>query len=186
MKFVPIFEDSDCLLSVKGENDEQDEFSKIFDQWTDVEYLDKFFTTNEKDLQRPFWEGISIEQAIIETRDEAIKFRKYLRKISEKPPKERISLFIRFFQPLSKNHASIPFLDKKKAYGKKNKTWLRIYALKAGEDMYIITGGTIKLTDNMGERTHTSAELKKLEICKQYLLSEGVVDEEGIIELLEL
>ena len=77
-------------------------------------------------------------------------------------------------------------MEKKKAYGKRNKTWLRIYALKAGEDMYIITGGAIKLTDNMGERPHTMRELKKLEICEQFLRSEGIVDEDGIIELLEL
>ena len=46
MKFVPIFDDEDCLLSVKKDNERQDEFSEIFDQWTDIEYLDKFFTTN--------------------------------------------------------------------------------------------------------------------------------------------
>jgi hypothetical protein len=186
MKFVSIFGDSDCLLSVKGDNEAQDEFSKIFDQWTDIEYLDRFFTTHKKDLERPFWERISIEQAIIETRNEAIKFRKYLKRISEKPIKERIPLFVRLFQPLSKNQVAVAFLDKKKAYGRRNKTWLRIYALKAGADMYIITGGAIKLTDNMGERAHTNIELKKLETCKQFLLNEGLVDEEGVIELLEL
>jgi hypothetical protein len=38
----------------------------------------------------------------------------------------------------------------------------------------------------MGEREHTLKELKKLEACKQFLLDEGIVDEEGMIELLEL
>lgn len=52
--------------------------------------------------------------------------------------------------------------------------------------MYIITGGAIKLTDNMGERPHTLRELKKMQICEQFLKNEGIVDEEGIIELLEL
>jgi hypothetical protein len=186
MNFVRIFDDEYCLLSVKNDDEEQDEFSKIFDQWTDIEYLDKFFTTHKNDLNRPFWEGITIEQAIIETRDEAIKYRRFLKKISQKPQKERISTFISFFQPLDKKQIKFSFLDKKKAYGKRNKTWLRIYALKVGDDMYIITGGAIKLTDNMGEREHTLKELKKLEACKQFLLDEGIVDEEGMIELLEL
>jgi hypothetical protein len=52
--------------------------------------------------------------------------------------------------------------------------------------MYIITGGAIKLTDKMEEREHTLKELKKLETCKQFLINEGIIDEEGIIELLEL
>lgn len=186
MKFVTIFDDEDCLLSVKNDHEKQDEFSKIFDQWTDIEYLDNFFTTHASDLKRPYWEGISIEQSIIETRNEAIKFREYLKRIAEKPAKERIPLFLRFFKPLSKNQGKNSFLDKKKAYGKRNKTWLRIYALKAGEDRYIITGGAIKLTDNMGERAHTLKELGKLDACKQFLINEGIVDEEGIIELFEL
>lgn len=186
MKFVRIFGDEDCLLSVKNDDEEQDEFSKSFDQWTDIEYLEDFFTFHKEDLSRPFWEGITIEQAIIETRDEAIKYRRFLKKIAEKPQKERISIFISFFQPLDKKQIKFSFLDKKKAYGKRNKTWLRIYALKVGDDMYIITGGAIKLTDNMGEREHTSNELMKLEACKQFIKEEGIVDEDGLIELLEL
>lgn len=186
MKFISIFEDSECLLSVKGDNEKQDEFSKLFDQWTDTEYLYDFFSTHQQDLSRPFWEGISIEQAIIETRNEAIKFRKHLKKIAKKPLSERIPLFVRLFQPLSKSQSMEAFLDKKKAYGRRNKTWLRLYAIKAGQDLYIITGGAIKLTDHMSERTHTQKELRKLESCKQFLLNEGVVDEDGVIELLEL
>jgi hypothetical protein len=186
MKFVSIFGDEECLLSVIGDHKTFSEFDKIFRNWTDIEYLDTFFTTHEIDLKRPFWEGISVEQAIIETRNEAIKFRQHLRRISKKVPSERLVILLRLFQPLRNNQTSIPFLEKKKAYGLRNKTWLRIYALKFGEDKYIITGGTIKLTDNMSEREHTSEELRKLEACKRFIKDEGIVDEDGVIELLEL
>jgi hypothetical protein len=186
MNFIPIFGDEDCLLSVKNDDEEYDEFAKIFYMWTDTEYLENFFTTHENDLKRPYWEGITIEQAVIETRKEAIKFLGYLKKLSEKPKAERIKAFINLFHPLNKVQTKFNFLDEKKAYGNRNMTWLRIYALKAGEDMYIITGGAIKLTDNMKERDHTLKELKKLEACKQFLMEMGICDEEGIIELLEL
>lgn len=186
MDFVRIFGDEDCLLSVHSSTENCDEFSKIFDQWTDIEYLENFFTVNEDDLNRPYWEGISIEQAIIETRSEAIKFRRYLKKLSKKAKSERIEKFISFFKPLEKDRYNLSYLDKKKAYGLRNKTWLRIYALRVGDDMYIITGGTIKLTDNMAERPHTLKELRKLETCKQFLKDDGCLDEEGLIELLEL
>ena len=73
----------------------------------------------------------------------------------------------------------------KKAYGPGIKSWLRVYALKAGDDMYIITGITIKLTDNMRERSHTLAELNKMKACRQYLVDEGVADDEGLIELID-
>jgi hypothetical protein len=186
MKFVPIFDDEECVLSVAGDHDNYSEFDKIFRSWTDIEYLYDFFSSHEKDLKRSIWDGISIEQAIIETKNEAVKFRQYLKKISKKPSEERIQLLLRLFQPLSYNVVTNHLFEKKKAYGRKPKTWLRIYALKAGEDMYIVTGGAIKLTATMEERDHTKEELRKLEACRQFLINEGIVDDDGVIELLEL
>jgi len=186
MEFVRIFDDQDSLLTVKYDGQDEDEFTKIFDQWTDIEYLDNFFTTNEVDLNRPFWEEVTVEQAIIETRREALKFREHLKRISLRPENERISLFKRLFKPLSPAEVDLPFWNKKKIYGLRKKTWLRLYAIKIGDDMFIVTGGTIKLTDNMEERTHTKDELRKLESCRDYLKTLGTSDEESIIELIEL
>ena len=185
MKFVPIFGDEDCLLSVKGDHEEYNEFDKMFRNWTDIEYLDTFFTANKEDLKRPFWGEISIELAIKETRNEAIKFRQHLKWLSQNAPEDRLILFLELFHPLKKDQPIIPFLEKKKAYGIRKKTWLRIYGLKFGDDKYIITGGTIKLTDNMSEREHTMEELGKLEECRRFIIDEGIVDEDGVIELLE-
>jgi hypothetical protein len=114
MNFVRIFADEDCLLSVHYDHEDHDEFSKIFDQWTDIEYLEDFFTTHKIDLNRPYWDGITIEQAIIETRHEAIKFRKFLKKLSKTAKKIQISKFISFFKPLEKNQFNFSYLDKKK------------------------------------------------------------------------
>ncbi len=38
----------------------------------------------------------------------------------------------------------------------------------------------------MSERKHTMDELRKLEECRQFIIDEKIVDEDGIIELLEL
>ena len=89
MEFVRIFDKENSLLSVIYDNENLDEFAKIFDQWTDIEYLEDFFSKNKDDLARPYWEGISVEQAVIETRKEAKKFRSYLYRISQKPKDER-------------------------------------------------------------------------------------------------
>ncbi len=121
MRFVPIFDDEDCLLSVKGDDEEYSEFDKLFRNWTDIEYLDAFFTANEEDLKRPFWGEISIELAIKETRNEAIRFRQYLKWLSQKPPKERFFRFMELFRPLKKDQPIISFLEKKKAYGLRKK-----------------------------------------------------------------
>lgn len=186
MKFVSIFGDEECLLSVKGDHEKYSEFDKIFSNWTDIEYLHNFFTDNEKDLSDPIWEGITIEQAIIKTRNETYKFLQHLKRISKKPSKERIPLLLRLFYPLGNGLITNHLFEKKKAYGNRSKSWLRIYALKAGEDMYIITGGTIKLTREMHEREHTRSELVKLDKCRNFLISEGIVDDDGVIEYMEL
>ena len=44
---------------------------------------------------------------------------------------------------------------------------------------YIITGGAIKLTHTMRERTHTLRELSKMEQVRNLLLENGVIDNEG-------
>ncbi len=121
MRFVPIFDDEDCLLSVKGDDEEYSEFDKLFRNWTDIEYLDAFFTANEEDLKRPFWGEISIELAIKETRNEAIRFRQYLKWLSQKPSKDRFFRFMELFRPLKKDQPIISFLEKKKAYGLRKK-----------------------------------------------------------------
>lgn len=185
MKIIPIFADDYFLLSAKYDGEEEDEFTKLLTQWTNPEYLDKFFSTNEMDLKRPDWKGISIERAIMETRDEAYALFGYIRRLYKKPQKERIPLLRQLFRSLYKDRERYTFLDMKKAYGPRTKSWLRVYALKAGDDMYVITGGTIKLTDNMGERSHTQAELNKMEACRQYLVDEGVADDEGLMELID-
>ena len=44
---------------------------------------------------------------------------------------------------------------------------------------------SIKLTQKMQDREHTNHELEKIESCREYLMSEGIVDTDGIIEEME-
>ncbi len=50
----------------------------------------------------------------------------------------------------------------------------------------LLRGGTIKLTEKMNDRKHTQKELQKIDYCKQILRDEGIIDEDGMVELLEL
>ena len=63
-------------------------------------------------------------------------------------------------------------------------SWLRIYAIKLEQGVYIITGGAIKLTLRMDERDHTRRELEKMEKVRQYLLEENIVDEDGFLDFV--
>ena len=62
-------------------------------------------------------------------------------------------------------------------------SWLRIYAIRLEPNVYIVTGGAIKLTRTMQEREHTAIELRKLNRCKNFLQANGVFDKDGFVEL---
>jgi hypothetical protein len=51
---------------------------------------------------------------------------------------------------------------------------IRIYALKLPDDLFLITGGTIKITAKMQDREHTKLELSKFEQTKLYLKDNGI------------
>jgi len=185
MEIVRIFDD-DSILTVQFDGHETDAFTQIFIDWTNIEFLEDFFTKNEADLKHEFWGGISLEDAVITTRNEAIEFYDYIKSIADKTVNHRISLFRKLFKPLTKVLLQNRAFEMKKAYGLRTKTWLRIYALKIDDDMFIITGGTLKLTDSMYKREHTREELRKLERCTDYLKENSIIDKDGMLDYLEL
>ena len=73
-------------------------------------------------------------------------------------------------------------LDKEKARLKNRPahvSWLRLYAIRLERGSFIITGGAIKLTETMPERTHTFQELAKMERVRNFLLDENIVDRDS-------
>lgn len=57
---------------------------------------------------------------------------------------------------------------------KRHASWLRIYAIRVEPNVYIITGGAIKLTAKMQDREHTQRELDKLNACRDFLRINGI------------
>ena len=88
------------------------------------------------------------------------------------------------FQHLENNRFSEMLLGREKAKGQRlsRPSWLRIYAIKMDSGVYLVTGGAIKLTATMSERSHTMEELAKLERVRNYLIDNGVFDTEGLID----
>ncbi len=68
-------------------------------------------------------------------------------------------------------------MQKSKARYKKS-PWLRLYAIRIASDLFVITGGAIKLTKLMEEREHTQKELCKLDLVKNFLFDQGLLDKE--------
>ena len=91
------------------------------------------------------------------------------------------------FRPLDNSRMSESVLSKEKArphYILRHVSWLRIYAIKLASDVYIITGGAIKLTATMQEREHTRRELVNMEKVRSFLLNERIIDEDGFLDFI--
>lgn len=177
MKIVPIF--AETLYAFQYTKDGPDEFKRLFNEWNDAELLEDFFQKNKDDLT--FFDNISVEQAVIETRQDARRFEKHIEKLAKEEESPNLdSMFIE----LEKQNRIIA-LGKQKAYGtRRPNSWLRIYAIKVQPNCYVVTGGAIKLKLKMLEREHTAIELKKLERARDYLQEEGIIDKESVDDLM--
>ena len=174
----------DSLYSVLYETEVQHEFSRLFELWRDPEYLENFFSTHIQDLQSGFWGNISIEEAVLRTMSEANNLEEELITIAEMGKEDRYSTLSSLFRPLFDNTTTIEeALERNKVKGYSKRSWLRMYAIRIDSNLFVITGGGIKLTPTMNERTHLKLELKKLNIVKNYLSEEDNYDNHSIFEL---
>ncbi len=176
MEIVSIF--ADRLTSFRYGTDQPDEFSRLFSHWQDPEFLYSFFTEHSEDLQSGFFGAISLQTAIRQTREEARRLEQKLLQLASGTPDNLDSIF-----ELLKPEEPVD-LARAKAKGDKPKTWLRIYAIRLQANVYVITGGAIKLTRSMQDREHTKQELRKFERCKDFLRELGITDIDGLSEMI--
>ena len=181
------------LYSVFFEGADCHAFKEVFENWNDIEYLFDFFEDHQKDLQSDFWTSffgkmISTEEAIARTRRQIDAFeRKIIDLANSTTAPDETNLSTLFVPLLKQNTARKPLLNSAtKAYGFTRKGWLRIYAVRIA-DVFIVTGGAIKLTRSMEERPHTQTELNKLlnvaSSLKQNHFSENTDFGTGYIEI---
>ena len=180
MEFVRILDD--CRLwAVRYEGETTNCFDSLFEQWYDSVWLKDFFKRNLDDLTS-FFKITDVYQAVMETIDDAGRLECLILDIS---PEANLDTL---FSHLENGRYSEVILGKEKAKGtggRFRQSWLRIYAIKLDAGIYLVTGGAIKLTATMSERSHTLAELAKLERVRNYLIDKCVFDLEGLIDHTE-
>lgn len=154
------------LLTVKFDGEEFDALEKLRSQWSSVDFLRNFFTLFKKDYMVNYGKS-NLSKVVFATLDLADDLFKKLYQVAQEPDLDSLS---GFFKPLDNRESENENYEfqKLKAKGEERKSYLRIYALRY-QEMIIVTGGAIKLTDRMGNRKHTTDELKKLDLVKTFL-----------------
>lgn len=174
MNIVPIFAGKLFAFHYEGEAD--NEYDRLLELWMDTEYVRAFLQENIADI--PSDRSSRIRQYVEFIREDAIEIDEHLVAISESDDDN----LEQFFQPLRNSEYQIRVLSLQK--GRKN--CLRLYAIRIDENLFVITGGAIKLPLQhlMEDRAHTRIELSKLERAKDYLMANGIFDEDSFYEFL--
>lgn len=174
MIFERLLEDG-RLWAVVYDGEAVNVLERVFEQWNDYEWLRAFFIKHSDDLAS-FFHITDIDRAVFDTVDDANDLECLIMDIN---PDANLD---EFFRPLENTRLSEMLLGREKAKGRysTHASWLRLYAIRLESGRYIITGGAIKLTATMQEREHTLAELVKLNTVRDFLISIGVCDYQGL------
>ncbi len=177
MEFDEVTKDG-RLWAVKYDGMQDNILFCTFNNWMDIDWLERFFSNNAADLLK-YFTITNLEDAIFDTFSDAIRLQSVILDLS---PDTDLDML---FRPLDNYRTAEMVLGKEKAKGFRtsgHSSWLRLYALKLEPQAYVITGGAIKLTHTMNERQHTINELKKMEAVRNFLIENGVVDLAGMID----
>lgn len=175
MTFDKILDDG-RLWAVRYDGKEGNCFEELFSRWYDMNWLRNFFKENISDLES-FFHVTDVYEAVMDTVEEASRLECLMLDIT---PDANLDLL---FKHLENSRYSEMALGREKAKGdglNYHPSWLRIYAIKIEVGVFVVTGGAIKLTATMSERSHTLAELAKLEMVRNYFIDNGVFDKEGL------
>ena len=179
MEFVRVIKGYNHLWAVKNPDKELDELTSLFEQWNDANYLFKFFRDNIDDL-KSYFKVERVSQAIQDTFEDSDALEELILTF---PYTEELDTL---FKPLDVTDTKSMELTRQKARNwerERHDSWLRIYAIRLEPNVYVVTGGAIKLTRAMQDKKHTMIELNKLNKCKEFLKRNGVFDKDSFIDL---
>ena len=172
MKIIPIF--GNQLFSFHYALEAFNEYRRLIEQWGNQEFLLHFLKENIADIPK----GADIWKYMNWIAEESYEINETIIQISNSENKS----LDEFFKPLDNSEYSIRFLSKRKG----RKSVLRLYAIRIEANLYVITGGAIKLPLQhlMQDRKHTQIELNKINTAKEQLENERIFDKDSFFEFL--
>lgn len=167
------------LWTVVYKNSFDSAYDDFYETHTDVSYLEEYFETNKDKLKRAY-PTVTVSQAILDTIDGVNELHDFIIELTEKDTEDDLEdLFIPFHKKYETKK-----LTESKAYGILfKKSWIRLFAIRIDYNLYVITGGGIKLVAATQQDERLTNEVDKMEAVRNYLLKEGVI-EEGEIDKL--
>ncbi len=159
------------LYAIQWENKDNNSLDDMAISYNDPEYLLHYFNKNTEKLKYYQNPSYTPQEAAIRTRKEATEIIKELRDLATNSGNSSLD---DLFEPLHTNEAfNHPryYTDMKAKGYPDNAPWLRVYAVKCDENLYVITGYGIKLVQDMRDDKDLNFELTKLQMATDFLNS---------------
>lgn len=172
LRFVTVIDNA--LYSIQWTGDDEHSLDAMASALTDVEYIHSYFEDHATGLE--FYK-MSKESAILKTAREANEIVNELYEMAQNSLEGIEPDLDEVFRPLHRQEAyrHPRYYTDYKLNGVEA-PWVRLYAVRLDENMYVITGFGIKLVKQMHEDDLLVLELNKLKDATEYLKLEGLLD----------
>ena len=185
MEIVEIYKD--WLYSINFDEEDLNEYHRVFREWHDLDYLVRFFSENKDSVNSDFWRNAGLdpdnpEKSAERVIDEADRLETYIREIVDNCSNGTKPDFDEYFHFLGGKYKCLWSLEPVKSYGTDAPSLLRFYAIKMDPNCYLIVYGGIKL----GDTIQNSPVLKdkvfnKIDSVLNFLKANGITDGEDFI-----
>lgn len=180
MTIVGIFEP--YIYSIKFDNEESDEYSRLLEEWSDMEKVKDFFERNKSYMSDYMSKCIkNFYEAAEQVSDEADALEYTLCDLYENTQNGIEPDFDSFFKPLDGLYSlSIDYMPTK-SYGNGRPPLIRMYAIKIISNVYVITDGGIKIAKKIQESPELKDHVfKKINQVREFLKFHNIISSEDL------
>lgn len=170
------------IFSIRYDEKAESEYDCLFNLWNDSEYVIQFLYANRDFLLSDVWARINTpEAAAKQVYQEAVELENLFEELAENSADKKKPDFDSLFRFLEGKYRYELEVPPMKSYGTQRPSLLRIYAIKLGQNCYLITGGGIKLADTIqnspGLKDHVIQNIDKV---RDFLFRNGISDSQDI------
>ena len=170
------------IYSIQYEEQNENEFDRLFALWNDVDYVNQFLVNNQKYLSLPTWQQIQEpEDAARQVLAEAANLEELFEDLYQNVLHGRKPDFDRHFSFWEGKYKYSLQWPPMKSYGTYRPSLLRIYAVKMEKNLYLITGGGIKLADTIQNSPDLKDHvLQNIDKVRTFLRENGILEAEDM------
>lgn len=166
------------IYSVKYDGMDENEFDRLFEEWNDSEKIMDFMMENADYLKKDIWKHINEpEAAVKQVHKEAEYLEDLFYDLYQKTETGERPDYDSHFQYLDGKYGSVIEYIPMKSYGLGIPSLLRIYAIKIAANVYVITGGGIKLARTIQDSPGLKdSVIQGIDKVRSFLRSEAIID----------